>query len=111
MAAEEHAPRGSAGGERFVADRQRGRLLTATFALVGERGYEGMSARSVSERAGVSNRTFYECFSDREDCFLAAFNHAVDGLELGDACRLGCAARLDRARAWRARGAAAGVGS
>ena len=65
-----------------MADRQRGRLLTATFALVGERGYEGVSARSVSECAGVSNRTFYECFSDREDCFLAAFNHALDGLEL-----------------------------
>ncbi len=58
-----------------------GRLLAATFALVGERGYGGVSARSVAERAGVSNRTFYECFSDREDCFLAAFNHAVDGLE------------------------------
>ena len=81
-----------------MADRQRGRLLTATFALVGERGYEGMSARSVSERAGVSNRTFYECFSDREDCFLAAFNHAVDGLELevraGWDAQLGWTARV-----------------
>ena len=41
-----------------------------------------MSARSVSERAGVSSRAFYECFGDREDCFLAAFNDAVDWLEL-----------------------------
>jgi AcrR family transcriptional regulator/DNA-binding MarR family transcriptional regulator len=40
-----------------------------------------MTVRSVSERAGVSSRTFYECFGDREDCFLAAFNHAVGGLE------------------------------
>jgi AcrR family transcriptional regulator len=69
------------GGGGFVADLPRGRLLSATFALVGERGYEGVTARSVAERAGVSNRTFYECFSDREDCFLAAFNHALDGLE------------------------------
>ena len=75
--------RRSRGGDRYVADLQRGRMLSATFALVGERGYGGVSARSVSERAGVSNRTFYECFSDREDCFLAAFNHAVDGLEFG----------------------------
>ena len=67
--------------DRYASDPHRGRLLSATFALVGERGYGGVSARSVSERAGVSNRTFYECFSDREDCFLAAFNHAVDGLE------------------------------
>jgi AcrR family transcriptional regulator/DNA-binding MarR family transcriptional regulator len=70
------------GGARYAADLQRGRLLSATFALVGEQGFEGVSARRVAERAGVSNRTFYECFSDREDCFLAAFNHAVDGLEL-----------------------------
>ena len=70
------------GGALSVSDLQRGRLLSATFALVGERGYEGATARSISERAGVSNRTFYEFFSDREDCFLAAFNYAVDGLEL-----------------------------
>ena len=76
----------------------RGRLLSATFALVGERGYEGVTARSVSERAGVSNRTFYECFSDREDCFLAAFNHAVDGLELGGRVRVG-----SRSSGWTAR--------
>ena len=69
------------GGGLYAVDFQRGRLLSATFAVVGERGYEGLSARRVSERAGVSNRTFYECFSDREDCFLAAFNHAIDGLE------------------------------
>jgi AcrR family transcriptional regulator/DNA-binding MarR family transcriptional regulator len=74
--------RRSSGGGRYVSDVQRGRLLSATFVLVEERGYEGVSARSVAERAGMSNRTFYECFSDREDCFLAAFNHAVDGLEL-----------------------------
>jgi AcrR family transcriptional regulator len=60
---------------------QRGRLLSAAFALVGEAGCEAVNARRVSERAGVSNRTFYEFFSDREDCLLAAFNYAVDGLE------------------------------
>ena len=69
------------GGDLYAADLQRGRLISATFALVGERGYEGLTARAVSEGAGVSNRTFYECFSDREDCFLAAFNYGVDGLE------------------------------
>ncbi len=72
---------GPRGGGVYLSRVQQTRLLSATFALVGERGYEGMSARSVSERAGVSNRTFYECFSDREDCFLAAFNHALDGLQ------------------------------
>jgi AcrR family transcriptional regulator/DNA-binding MarR family transcriptional regulator len=77
---------------------QRGRLLSATFALVGEAGFEGVNARRVSERAGVSNRTFYEFFSDREDCFLAAFNYAVDGLEsearAGWESQLGWSARV-----------------
>jgi AcrR family transcriptional regulator/DNA-binding MarR family transcriptional regulator len=89
------APRG---GARYASDPQRGRLVSATFALVGERGYEGATARSVAERAGVSNRAFYECFSDREDCFLGAFNHAVDGLELevcaGWESQLGWTARV-----------------
>ncbi|HEY3865874.1 MAG TPA: TetR family transcriptional regulator [Solirubrobacteraceae bacterium] len=68
------------------------------FALVGERGYGGVSARSVSERAGVSSRTFYEFFSDREDCFLAAFDYAVAGLEVearaGWESQLGWTARV-----------------
>jgi AcrR family transcriptional regulator/DNA-binding MarR family transcriptional regulator len=77
----ESAARRSHGSEGYVAGLQRGRLLSATFALVGERGFEGVSARRVSERAGVSNRTFYQFFCDREDCFLAAFGYAIEGLE------------------------------
>ncbi|MGA7705389.1 MAG: helix-turn-helix domain-containing protein, partial [Solirubrobacteraceae bacterium] len=69
-------------GEQEVSGPQRARLLDAAFVLVGERGYEGVSARSVSERAGVSSRAFYECFGDREGCFLAAFNDAVGWVEL-----------------------------
>jgi AcrR family transcriptional regulator/DNA-binding MarR family transcriptional regulator len=97
--------RGSSGGDRYASDPQRGQLLSATFVLVGERGYEGVTVRSVVERAGVSNRVFYECFSDREDCFLAAFNHGVDGLEMemraGWDAQLGWTARV--------RGALAGL--
>ena len=81
--------RRSRGSDRYVPDLPRGRMLSATFALVGERGYEGMTVRSVCERAGVSNRTFYECFSDREDCFLAAFNHAVDWAVARGSLRVG----------------------
>ncbi len=77
---------------------QRGRLLSATFELVEEQGYGGATARSISERAGVSSRTFYECFGDREDCFLATFNYAVAGLELelraGWESQLGWTARV-----------------
>jgi AcrR family transcriptional regulator/DNA-binding MarR family transcriptional regulator len=68
------------GGGLYVSELQRGRLLEAAFALVYEQGYRGMTVRRVAERAGVSPKTFYVLFSDREDCFLAAFEHALDVL-------------------------------
>ena len=95
--------KGAGGGAIYAADLQRGRLLGATFTLVGEQGYQGITAHKISEQAGVSNRTFYECFSDREDCFLAAFNYAVDGLErelrAGWESQLGWTARVRAALA------------
>jgi AcrR family transcriptional regulator len=42
-----------------------------------ERGSGDVSVAQVVERAGVSRRTFYEIFEDREHCFLAAFDEAV----------------------------------
>ncbi|HEY2766848.1 MAG TPA: TetR family transcriptional regulator [Solirubrobacteraceae bacterium] len=45
--------------------------------LVRERGAAGVTVAHIVSRSGVSRRTFYELFVDREDCFLAAFNSAV----------------------------------
>jgi AcrR family transcriptional regulator len=56
---------------------QRARILTAAVDVVGELGYPGMSVARVTSRAGVSRRTFYDLFEDREDCFLAVFEEAV----------------------------------
>ncbi len=36
-----------------------------------------MSVARVTGRAGVSRRTFYDLFDDREDCFLAIFDEVV----------------------------------
>ena len=44
---------------------------------VAERGAGNVSVAHVVARSGVSRRTFYEVFEDREDCFLAAFDEAV----------------------------------
>ncbi|HEY2141950.1 MAG TPA: TetR family transcriptional regulator [Solirubrobacteraceae bacterium] len=52
-------------------------MLTAAAHVVCELGYGGMSVARVTGRAGVSRRTFYELFDDREDCFLALFEDAV----------------------------------
>jgi AcrR family transcriptional regulator len=71
---------GPRGGGVYLTELQRARLLDAAFAVVSEDGYRRMTARRVSGRAGVSNKTFYDLFTDREDCFLAAFDHAVEEL-------------------------------
>src|SRR5207253_2083261 len=39
-----------------------------------ERGYPATTVADVVERAGVSRRTFYEQFADKEACFLAAYD-------------------------------------
>lgn len=71
---------GPRGGGVFVTELQRARLLDATVAVVSELGYRQMTVRRVSGRAGVSNKTFYDLFENREDCFLAAFDQAIDQL-------------------------------
>jgi AcrR family transcriptional regulator len=61
-----------------VSEIQRARILSAMFDLAGEHGAARVSVAHVVERSGVSRRTFYEAFTDREDCFLAAFEKALE---------------------------------
>ena len=61
-----------------VEEMQRRRLLLAIGELLVEDGIEGASVGAISKRAGVSRRTFYEAFNDREECFLAAFDQAIE---------------------------------
>jgi AcrR family transcriptional regulator/DNA-binding MarR family transcriptional regulator len=60
-----------------VGEIQRVRMLSAMAEVVCERGAGDVSVAHVVERAGVSRRTFYEIFDDREDCLLAAFDEAI----------------------------------
>jgi len=50
-------------------------MVAAAVETVAELGYAGMTVAQVIERARVSRKTFYDTFADREDCFLAAFEH------------------------------------
>jgi AcrR family transcriptional regulator len=77
---EERRISASSGAGVYVSELQRSRLLDATFAVVAEEGYRRMTVRRVSDRAGVSNKTFYDLFGDREDCFLAAFELGLERL-------------------------------
>lgn len=56
-----------------VEQSQRQRMLLAMADAVGEKGYVKTSVADVLKRAGVSRATFYAQFSDKEDCFVAAF--------------------------------------
>jgi AcrR family transcriptional regulator len=72
-----------------VTEMQRRRLLLAMDELLGEVGIEDATVGRISKRAGVSRRTFYEVFEDREECFLAAVDRATERLgdEVGPAYR------------------------
>lgn len=61
-----------------VAFSQRARLLRAMAEVAAEKGYANTVVADVIARAGVSRRTFYELFRDKQDCFLAAYGETVD---------------------------------
>jgi AcrR family transcriptional regulator len=71
-------PRGPHGLAREeVLASQRGRMLTAISEAVAEKGYAATTVADVVGRAGVSRKTFYEHFSDKEECFIAAWDTGV----------------------------------
>jgi AcrR family transcriptional regulator len=67
-------------GREQVAELQRARMLGSMVREVAERGAANVSVAHVVARSGVSRRTFYEIFEDREDCFIAAFDGALKGI-------------------------------
>jgi AcrR family transcriptional regulator len=71
------APRANGLQRERLGELQRARILSAAFDVVCERGAANVSVAHVVERSGVSRRTFYEQFTDREDCLLAAFEQAL----------------------------------
>ncbi len=57
---------------------QRRRLLLAFTGVLAEDGLQDAGVGRVCARAGVSRRTFYDLFCDREACFLAVFDAAIE---------------------------------
>ncbi len=51
----------------------RARILEAMARVVAERGYAGATIGDVVKAAGVSRRTFYEHFKDKDDCFVETY--------------------------------------
>ncbi|MFL6112870.1 MAG: TetR/AcrR family transcriptional regulator [Catenulispora sp.] len=84
-----------------VGAAQRTRLLMAVVEVVAERGYASATVGDVLGRAHISRQTFYEHFTNKEDCFLAAFDQAAELLIARLEAALGPASdpvlvRLDR---------------
>lgn len=61
----------------FVAQHQRARIIAALAEETVEKGYRGVTVADIVRRAGIARNTFYENFSSKEDCFLAASDYAV----------------------------------
>jgi AcrR family transcriptional regulator len=63
-----------------VVENQRERIFYSLAVSCAERGYGGVTVRDIIEHAGVSRRTFYDLFHDKEDCFLAAYDAVINRL-------------------------------
>jgi AcrR family transcriptional regulator len=80
-----------------IIEIQRSRLLAAAVIAVDELGYADTTVGDITGRARVSRRTFYELFSNREECLAAVLEDVVALIEHEIA-----AANLD-GLAWRER--------
>jgi AcrR family transcriptional regulator len=60
-----------------VVHHQRQRILAAAVDLVAERGYRAVTVADIVKRAATARLKFYENFSSKQDCFLAAYDAAL----------------------------------
>lgn len=61
----------------FIAHHQRARIIAALASEASEKGFRGLTVAGIVKRAGVARGTFYEHFSSKEECFLAAQEQAM----------------------------------
>lgn len=74
---------------------QANRLFAAIAELVAEVGYPAVTIGAIATRAGVSRATFYDHFTNKEACYIAAYERFGDVL----AARIAAAIPVD-AGAW-----------
>jgi AcrR family transcriptional regulator/DNA-binding MarR family transcriptional regulator len=80
MAAVAHPPSGRSREREgaHVQEMHRRLLLWALREVSGEVGLANATVGQVCKRSRMSRRTFYELFEDRDDCFLATFEQALE---------------------------------
>jgi AcrR family transcriptional regulator len=72
-------PRGRHGlSPEFVAKNQRERLIAGLIQALYEVGYHRTTVSIIGQRAAVSKSDFYRHFESKDDCFIAAYEVAVE---------------------------------
>jgi AcrR family transcriptional regulator len=64
-----------------VAAHQRERLFKAMVEAVNEQGFMATTISDLVTRAGISRRSFYEHFQNKEECLLAVYDVIIERLE------------------------------
>jgi AcrR family transcriptional regulator len=83
-------PRGRHGlSPEFVARNQRDRLIAGLTEVLYEVGYQKTTVSLIGQRASVSKSDFYKHFESKDDCFVAAYEVAIERIreEVIGACR------------------------
>jgi AcrR family transcriptional regulator len=72
-------PRGRHGlSPEFVARNQRERLIAGLTQALYEVGYQKTTVSLIGKRASVSKSDFYKHFESKDDCFIAAYDAAIE---------------------------------
>ncbi len=69
-------PKNTRSADASLPNEHRGRLLQAMAAVAATQGLAAASIAAVVAEAGVSKRTFYEHFTDKDACFLELYRAA-----------------------------------
>jgi AcrR family transcriptional regulator len=90
----EKLPRGRHGLKReFVEQNQRDRLIAALTECLYEEGYGKTTVAEIGKKAHISKSDFYALFNDKYQCFVAAYDSAVERMRA--VVQLACADSKD----------------
>jgi AcrR family transcriptional regulator len=97
-------PRGRHGlSPEFVAQNQRERLIAGLTQALYEVGYQETTVSLIGKRAAVSKSDFYRHFQSKDECFVAAYDAAIERIR--EQVVMACEARTGEGWALRVRGA------
>lgn len=75
--------------------QRRTALLAAALELFATQGYPATSVKQICRQAGLTERYFYESFSDRHACLAALYGELADQMRIATAAAADEAADLD----------------